>query len=375
MSEYQYYEFQAIDRPLSDRQMRELRAISGRATISRTRFNNYYTFGDLKENPRDLLIRYFDASLSFAHWFYVELAFRFPKTTVDVRELRRYAAGQSLNVHSTGGDVVVAVAVERDDFDPEDDGQGWLSSLTAIRADIAGGDARALYFAWLLDVQSGEIEDDVVEPARPDGLGSLSPALESFIEIMGLDRDMVVAAAEGTRQTAAVPPVREIGRWMATLDEREKVALLTRVARGETDVVAELMRRARRQASGREATRTLRTAGALRARAERLREQRRQIRLSREAKVRARREREQAAARDRHLSMLAQRQADAWRRVEALVVKRPGDYDAAVTLLLDLREIGEREGRRGEVTERIRALREVHAKKPSFLARLKKAGL
>lgn len=30
MSEYQYYEFQAIDRPLTEREMRELRAISSR---------------------------------------------------------------------------------------------------------------------------------------------------------------------------------------------------------------------------------------------------------------------------------------------------------------------------------------------------------
>jgi len=32
--------------------MRELRAISTRAEISRTSFSNYYTFGDLKANPR-----------------------------------------------------------------------------------------------------------------------------------------------------------------------------------------------------------------------------------------------------------------------------------------------------------------------------------
>lgn len=69
------------------------------------------------------------------------------------------------------------------------------------------------------------------------------------------------------------------------------------------------------------------------------------------------------------------RQAAAWRQVEALVIaKRPGDYDAAVTILQDLREIGERKGRRIETDERIRALRELHAKKPSFLARLRKAG-
>jgi uncharacterized protein HemY len=91
-------------------------------------------------------------------------------------------------------------------------------------------------------------------------------------------------------------------------------------------------------------------------------------------KERMRREREQAAARDRHLGILAKRQGDAWRRVESLVItKRPGDYDAAVTLLKDLREVGKRKGRSIQVAARIRALREAHAQKPSFLARLRKA--
>jgi hypothetical protein len=31
VSEYQYYEFQAVDRPLTEREMRELRAYSTRA--------------------------------------------------------------------------------------------------------------------------------------------------------------------------------------------------------------------------------------------------------------------------------------------------------------------------------------------------------
>ena len=72
-------------------------------------------------------------------------------------------------------------------------------------------------------------------------------------------------------------------------------------------------------------------------------EQRRAVVLAREAKERMHREREYVAARDRHLNMLAKRQTDAWRRIDALVVtKRPGDYDAAITLLKDLREIAER---------------------------------
>ena len=135
------------------------------------------------------------------------------------------------------------------------------------------------------------------------------------------------------------------------------------------------MRRFQRQARRRAAAVTPRTAAVLRARAEELAEQRRQVVIARESKERVRREREQAAARERHLMTLAKRQTEAWRRVDALVVtKRPGDYDAALTLLKDLREIGERTGLSVEVATRIRGLRETHAKKTSFLARLKKAG-
>ena len=114
MSEYQYYEFLAIDRPLTDRQMRELRAISTRAAISRTSFSNHYEYGDLKANPRDLLVNYFDASLYFANWMFLEVAFRYPKGVVDVKALRHYAAGHTLDIRSKGSHVVVAISVESD---------------------------------------------------------------------------------------------------------------------------------------------------------------------------------------------------------------------------------------------------------------------
>jgi hypothetical protein len=302
MSEYQYYEFRTIDRPLTDRQMRELRAISTRATISRSRFSNYYTFGDLKANPRDLLVRYFDASLYFANWLFLELAFRYPKGAVDTKALRRYAAGHTVEIRSTARDVIVAISLESDgeSFDTADDGSSWLSSLIALRADIASGDERALYLAWLLDVQCGEIDDDDVEPGRPDGLGRLSPTLDSFVDIMSIDRDLIAAATEGASRASAAPSPRQVERWIAALDTDAHVALLSRVARGDGSVGAEIIRRSRRHAP-RQLSGPSRTAGALRARAESLAEARRQAAQQRDVRERARREREQQVARDRYL--------------------------------------------------------------------------
>lgn len=48
MSEYQYYEFSAIDRPLSAREMNELRSYSTRAHITPTSFVNDYSWGSFK---------------------------------------------------------------------------------------------------------------------------------------------------------------------------------------------------------------------------------------------------------------------------------------------------------------------------------------
>ena len=55
MSEYQYYDFRAIDRPLTKKEMAALRSISTRAAITTTSFTNHYEWGDLKANPSKLL--------------------------------------------------------------------------------------------------------------------------------------------------------------------------------------------------------------------------------------------------------------------------------------------------------------------------------
>ena len=50
MSEYQYYEFLALDQPLTDKQMLEVRSFSTRARITPTSFVNEYHWGNFKGN-------------------------------------------------------------------------------------------------------------------------------------------------------------------------------------------------------------------------------------------------------------------------------------------------------------------------------------
>jgi len=67
VSEYQYYDFRAMDHALSEADRAELRSISTRAVITSTSFTNHYEWGDLKANPLKLLEKYFDAFLYLAN--------------------------------------------------------------------------------------------------------------------------------------------------------------------------------------------------------------------------------------------------------------------------------------------------------------------
>jgi len=72
VSEYQYYDFRAIDRPLTKKEMAALRSISTRAAITTTSFTNHYEWGDLKANPSkplELSLGQHALQFYFLFWF------------------------------------------------------------------------------------------------------------------------------------------------------------------------------------------------------------------------------------------------------------------------------------------------------------------
>jgi hypothetical protein len=245
MSEYQYYEFQAIDRPLDERALRELRACSTRATITSTRFVNHYEWGDLKGDPWVWMERYFDAFLYVASWGTHWLMLRFSRPVLDLPTTRRYCRGASVRVRAKGDFLILSFASEDESGDGwDDDGSGWLASLIPVRGDIAAGDHRALYLAWLLAVQHGELASHATEPPVPPGLRRLSARLKAFADFLRIDGDLMAAAAQRSPNPSAAAQRNEIERFVAALPEAEKTAWLVRLAAGDgSDMRGELLRR------------------------------------------------------------------------------------------------------------------------------------
>jgi hypothetical protein len=90
----------------------------------------------------------------------------------------------------------------------------------------------------------------------------------------------------------------------------------------------------------------------------------------------ARRKAEDEANRSRYLDQLAKREEGIWNRIATHIQKRqPNEYDKAVTLLIDLRDLALRQGREDAFQSVLGELRQEHAAKESLLRRLAKAKL
>ena len=395
MSEYQYYEFQAIDRPLSEEEQRYIRSLSSRVTPTPTQAAFTYSFGDFRGDPLKVLERYYDALLYLANWGSKRLAFRFPRAVVDYERLEPYYyAVEEIELTRTEEHVLLDIS-----FHEEGGGWGWiegegiLSTLVPLRQDILRGDLRALYLAWLRSAEYGDglhddadeddfadgeedetdpaagtasAGDEVLEPPVPAGLGQLSAPLRAFVKFFEIDQDLVAAAAE------ASPPLDAAGdqleRWVALLPDDERNQFLVRVARGEPHVDVALARRLRElggRAGGAAPETPRRTFAALLATAEHLRQRR-------EAKERRAAER----ARLRRLEELARREPEVWEQVAALIEQKQGRaYDEAVALLGELRDLAEHRGERDRFAARIAAMRDEYPTRSGLLQRLRQAGL
>ncbi len=165
MSEYQYYEFQAIDRPLNEADRQALRALSTRASITATSFTNTYEWGEFKGDPAKLMENWFDLHLYLANWGSRRLIIRLPARLVDRHRLNAFLTQADCAQLRLAGDNFV-LDIDRDELDSEDwdEGSGWLAALAPLRADILAGDLRLFYLLWLTAVEDERFEDDEAEP-------------------------------------------------------------------------------------------------------------------------------------------------------------------------------------------------------------------
>jgi hypothetical protein len=118
-----------------------------------------------------------------------------------------------------------------------------------------------------------------------------------------------------------------------------------------------------------------RTVGELRKAAVMHRQERERLAAQQHEQERARQEREAAIVRARQLDALAREGEHAWLRVTHLIdTNKIREYDLAVELLVDLRDLSERKGHLEDLRRRVQQLRQQYPNRPGLLQRLDRAG-
>jgi hypothetical protein len=326
--------------------------------------------------------QYFDAFVYLANWGTHMLMLRLPRGVLPLETAKKYCAKNFASVRAKGEHVILAFHSDTEEGDGWiDENGGTLAAILPVRAELARGDLRALYIAWLGCAQAGEFNDDDAEPPCPPGLDKLSHALSALAEFLRVDADLIEVAAAKSPKLKALNDAG-LEAWVMALPEAEKTSLLVRLVGGAGDTDAslrnELVRRFRQAHAGQSSARTpkARTVGELLEAAASRTEQRHRQEVAHAAREKARREKEEAKRRERYLTDLATRATEAWSEVgELIATKQPAKYDEAVSLLVDLRDVCIRHGRLHEATTRIARLTEEHAKKSGLLNRLRQSSL
>jgi hypothetical protein len=371
MAEYQYYEFLAIDRPLSQEEQEAVARRSSRVEPHPRRAVFTYNWGDFPGRAEDVLARYYDALLYLANWGTRQLMFRFPKAALDIGRMQpyifSYEMGEYVSLSTVGEFVVLNIRFYQEG--------GWwieqdvqLDTLVPLRDDLLRGDYRLLYLAWLKTLSFEDVLPTLLEPPVPPGLNKLSPALETFVELFDVDEVLLQVAAETSAVREPLPETW-IERGLARLSRQECERYLLRLVRGEPHLSVALLSRLRelvgRPSGGAGVETPRRTVGYLLAEADRRWEE-------------ERRRRAEAVERKRlqELETLADRETEAWQEVEDLIEQRTGNaYDEAVQRLVRLRELAIHRGQEAAFARRTDQIRGQYSRRSGLLRRMRDAGL
>ncbi len=380
MSEYQYYEFAAIDRPLTGDEMAELRALSTRAEITPVSFTNEYNWGDFKGDPDKLMQRYFDVHVYVANWRTAIFMVRLPFEALPRETAQTLVAPYLLDIKADGACWIITWRLdESENYDrfAIESGCGWMARLAPVRDELLLGDLRSLYIGWLAAVAEERKGDDEMEPVAVIGLQNLTAAQQALAEFLEVDPDLLAGAGTGSPAAPdAEIPQRAMDKWIDALS-RDEINLILKQLLGGKGRQAERSVKNRfaawhrgLQPGGTDVSR--RTVGELRQNAGKIR----LIRLKKLERDRKQREIQRREKRRAHLKKLSGDFPGAWASVrESIELGSGRGYDEACHTLLDIAEACDLYGARGQFQIELKKFMAGYLRRRALVQRLVKAGI
>jgi len=334
MSEYQCYQFQTVDKPLSKVEMQEIARLSSRIKLTTHKAIFVYNYGDFPADAGEILLKYFDAMTYVANWGSRRLMFRFPESIVNIEEIKQFCFRDSITLKCISGFAVLDIHF----FDEENsawiDENDWLSSFLPLRNDLIEQDYRLLYLAWLKAVNLNPPEEDekYFHPTVPQGLRNLPQSIKDFIELFDIDEFLIRAVAKFSPKKKKVEKL-VLKDALSKLSQEECNDFLLRLALNEPYLSVQLKRRleeVNKQDSGDVFEKKERqTVSAFLD----------QLKNEREQEIEKQRALEEQK-RIQELEKLSRQEPQLWNKIALLInEKKAYAYDEAVNILLNLKEL------------------------------------
>ena len=335
MSEYQYYEFEAIDNTLTQAQRKAISELSSRVKPTSTTAIFNYSYGDLPGKPEQVLIQYFDAMYYVANWGVQQLMFKFPKALISQAAIEPYCIKNCIELSFVGDWAILNWEFGYPEgFEDWIEGEDTLCQLVGLREEILKQDYRGLYLGWLKAITLAEeyIEDTTqLEPPVPPGLTELSPVQKSFTEIFAIDESLVITASAASGGFVSILTDEILQQQLTKLSATESKDFLLRLAKGEPNLSTKLKQKLLGKVTITNPVSTY---------------QRRTIQelldgaLQEEERAEERRKKAAEVQRIQELHDLIKREVQVWDEVELLIQKAQSKaYDQAVELLTKLRDL------------------------------------
>lgn len=380
MSEYQYYEFLAIDRPLTGEETNALRRISTRAQITPVSFINHYNWGDFKGDPDKLMQHYFDAHIYVANWMTATFMLRLPIDVLSQETVEAFKIRYMLDFKSTKTHWIITWYLEEsENYDRfgEESGQGWMTRLAPVREELLRGDIRSLYIGWLAAVTHGTIDDDQMEPLPVNGLGDLTPSQQALAEFLEVDPDLLAGAGIDSKksQTAAVSQEKMDG-WIDDLSEKQMKAIIRQILEDEgLQAVRSLQSKFMTWQRGLPKdvdTPPQRSVAVLWENAKKAKK----IRLKKAEQKRKQQEVKRRKDREKFLKNLSKNLPEMWESIQQTVQRGSGlAYDEACRSIVDISEAHAKFGDHNRFKKELEQFMAGHMRRKALIQRLVKAGL
>ena len=368
MSEYQFYEFKSIDKPLSQTEKETISGWSSRTQATSVGASFTYHYSDFPKDELIVVGKYFDAMFYLSNWGTRRLIFKVPNDLVDKNKIKQYCV-EGLEIHDYENFILIDIWLEDEEGSCEWlEGEGMLSSFVTLRDNIISGDYRCLYLIWLKvstdDLVHGYDNVDVnsVEPDIPCGMNALNGSLLELADVFCIDQDSIEASA------IISEPIKneniDYSSYISKLADVEKDNWLLRLLEGEPLLAEKIkseigrpksqpIRRASRTVN--EIVQTIFT-----------------IKKERKLKEKKKQKEKQLAK----LKKIDNKKNDLWEQVFSLISqKKTKAYDEAVQILILLKELAIYKNDLAAFKTKVEQIKKQYNKLSGLKSRIEYAGL